>query len=100
MNALTAPPAATDDAPGPTAPAAGHAVSLLLTGADDGLLKVMTVLRSRRWAVRSLQVDLSGEVGRVDLVVAHDGRAAELLLEQLRRVVVVVRAEPGVSPAG
>lgn len=33
----------------------GHVVSLLLTDADDGLYKVLTMLRSRRWKVRSLQ---------------------------------------------
>jgi acetolactate synthase regulatory subunit len=73
----------------------GHVVSLLLTDADDGLYKVLTTLRSRRWKVRSLRVDMSGEIGRVDLVVTRDGRAADLLLEQLRRVVPVVRADLG-----
>ncbi len=71
----------------------GHVVSLLLTDADDGLYKVLTTLRSRRWKVRSLRVDMSGEIGRVDLVVTRDGRDADLLLEQLRRVVPVVRAD-------
>ncbi|WP_224393115.1 ACT domain-containing protein [Pseudonocardia sp. ICBG1293] len=91
MNAPTA------EHPARTASSAehGHVVSLLLTDADDGLHKVLTVLRSRRWRVRSLQVDLSGEVGRVELVVTRDGRDAGLLLEQLRRVVPVVRAELG-----
>ncbi|WP_374203659.1 hypothetical protein [Pseudonocardia sp. ICBG601] len=53
------------------------------------------MLRSRRWKVRSLRVDMSGEIGRVDLVVTRDGRDADLLLEQLRRVVPVVRADLG-----
>ncbi|WP_414706230.1 ACT domain-containing protein [Pseudonocardia sp. HH130629-09] len=66
-----------------------------MTDADDGLYKVLTVLRSRRWKVRSLQVDMSAEISRVDLVVARDGRDADLLLEQLRRVVPVVRADLG-----
>ena len=73
----------------------GHHVSLLVTGGDDGLVKVLTTLRSRRYQVRELRVDLTGEVGRVDLDVEPDGRDPELLLEQLRRVVAVVRAEHG-----
>ncbi|MER5675181.1 ACT domain-containing protein [Pseudonocardia alni] len=91
MNALTAERTSTDSDPAEH----GHVVSLLLTDADDGLYKVLTTLRSRRWKVRSLRVDMSGEIGRVDLVVTRDGRDADLLLEQLRRVVPVVRADLG-----
>lgn len=91
MNALTAERTRTDS----DTAERGHVVSLLLTDADDGLYEVLTMLRSRRWTVRSLRVDLSGEIGRVDLVVIRDGRDADLLLEQLRRVVPVVRADLG-----
>ncbi|ANY05508.1 ACT domain-containing protein [Pseudonocardia sp. HH130630-07] len=70
-----------------------HAYTLLVTGGDDGLIKVLTTLRSRRYAVRDLRADLSGDVGRVDVEVEPDGRGPDLLLEQLRRVVAVVRAD-------
>lgn len=84
-----------------SAPAA-HGVSVLVTGGDDGLLTVLSMLRSRRWAVRDVRADLAGEVGRVDVRVVPDGRDPQLLLEQLRRVVAVVRAErcPAATPAG
>lgn len=81
--------------PATTTTPAGHRFTLLVTGGTEGLMKVLTTLRSRRYAVRDLWVDLSGEVGRVEGTLEPDGRDADLVLEQLRRVVAVVRAEHG-----
>ncbi|MBP2366593.1 ACT domain-containing protein [Pseudonocardia parietis] len=74
---------------------AGHRFTLLVTDGTDGLTKVLTTLRSRRYAVCELRADLSGDVGRVEVGVEPDGRDPQLLLEQLRRVIAVVRAEHG-----
>lgn len=91
MTTLATAHPATPATPGSTC----HHLTLLVTGGDDGLMKVLTTLRSRRYAVRELRADLSGEVGRLDLAVEPDGRDPQLLVEQLRRVVAVVRAERG-----
>lgn len=69
--------------------------TLHVTGGTDGLMKVLTTLRTRRYAVRDLKVDLSGETGLVEGSLEPDGRDADLLLAQLRRVVTVVHAEHG-----
>lgn len=82
------------NSPTATAPTE-HRFALLVTGGDDGLAKVLSTLRTRRYTVRELRADLSGEHGRVDGSVEPDGRDPELLLEQLRRVVAVVAAEHG-----
>ena len=74
---------------------ARHRFTLLVTDGTDGLTKVLTTLRSRRYAVCELRADLSGDVGRVEVGVEPDGRDPQLLLEQLRRVIAVVRAEHG-----
>ncbi|GAA1386231.1 hypothetical protein GCM10009613_19870 [Pseudonocardia kongjuensis] len=82
-------------APSVTDGRAAHSFSLLVAGGGDGLTKVLVTLRSRRYELRELHVDLSGDIGRVEGSVEPDGRDPELLLEQLRRVVAVVRAEHG-----
>ena len=38
---------------------AGHRFTLLVSGGDDGMMKVLTTLRSRRYAVRDLQARLA-----------------------------------------
>ncbi|MEQ3553043.1 ACT domain-containing protein [Pseudonocardia nematodicida] len=73
----------------------GHRFTLLVHGGTDAVTKVLVTLRARRYTVRSLQVDLTGDTGRIDGSVEPDGRDPELLLAQLRRVVAVVRAEHG-----
>ncbi|MEV1292004.1 hypothetical protein [Pseudonocardia sp. NPDC049635] len=99
---MTAMPTAgsVETAPGAAPPAGrtgrdAHPFSLLVADGGDGLTKVLVTLRSRRYVLRELHVDLSGEFGRVEGSVEPDGRDPELLLEQLRRVVAVVRAEHG-----
>ncbi|WP_085913163.1 MULTISPECIES: hypothetical protein [Pseudonocardia] len=85
---------AVEGAPSPAACDA-HPFSLLVADGGDGLAKVLVTLRSRRYQLRELRADLSGDIGRVEGSVEPDGRDPELLLEQLRRVVAVVRAEHG-----
>lgn len=89
-------PSSVESAPSATGTARpAHPFSLLVADGGDGLTKVLVTLRSRRYELRELHVDLSGEIGRVEGSVEPDGRDPELLLEQLRRVVAVVRAEHG-----
>ncbi|MDN5916809.1 MAG: hypothetical protein L0I76_17175, partial [Pseudonocardia sp.] len=57
----------------------------------DGLAKVVTMLRGRRWDVRAVDADL--DAGALRLTVRTD--RVELLTRQLERVVVVGAVRAG-----
>jgi hypothetical protein len=77
-------------APAPTAfdEPAYRSVTASVTGGLDGALRVMTLLRGRRYRVRDLGVHV-GE-GRVTCTVLLTPADLDLLLARLRRLPVVV----------
>lgn len=74
-----------------------RAVVVYVTGGLDGVLRVMTLLRGRAYRVRDVEVDVREGVveSRVGATAYLTGVEADLLLARLRRMPVVVSAEPG-----
>ncbi|GAA3566890.1 hypothetical protein GCM10022222_58480 [Amycolatopsis ultiminotia] len=66
-----------------------------VVGGLAGALRVVTLLHSRRYAVRGLSVDVREGVveSRVSATVLLTAAEADLLLERLRRMPAVVSAE-------
>ncbi|MFF4259848.1 hypothetical protein ACFY1L_52790 [Streptomyces sp. NPDC001663] len=64
-----------------------------VTGALDGVMRVVTVLRARGYVVRDLSVDVREELhSELRATVVVTAQQADLLLERLRRLAVVVDA--------
>ncbi|MEU6578871.1 hypothetical protein [Streptomyces sp. NPDC046805] len=65
-----------------------------VTGGLDGVLRVAMVLRSRRYSVRDLVVDVreGSVVSEIRATVVLTTQQADLLLERLRRLTAVVDA--------
>ncbi|MBO0849522.1 MAG: hypothetical protein J2P20_08675 [Pseudonocardia sp.] len=74
-----------------------RAVVVYVTGGLDGVLRVMTLLRERAYRVRDVDVDVHEGVleSRVGATAYLTSEEADLLLARLRRMPVVVSAEPG-----
>ena len=111
MNGLAAPvlPArpATGHRPVPRRPAPAPApavdlstrrsVTAHVTGGLDGTLRVVTMLRSRRYRVRGLVVDVREDVpSRVSCAVVLTAAELDLMLARLRRMPTVVSAAESV----
>lgn len=86
-----------DDVPAGDAAPHYRTVAIHLTDGLDGVVRVVTVLRGRSYRVRDVRVDVREGVAesRIDATVLLTGAATELLLARLRRMPVVVSAEPG-----
>ncbi len=89
-------PAPVRPAPAPVAPdvPAPRSVTARVTGGLDGALRVVMMLRGRRYGLRDLGLDVrdDGEC-RVACTVVATATDVELLRARLRRLPVVVAAE-------
>lgn len=74
-----------------------RSIVIHLTGGLDGVLRLVTVLRGRCYRVRDVRVDVREGVpeSRIDATVLLTASDTALLLARLRRVPMVVTAEPG-----
>ena len=72
-----------------------RAVTAHVTDGLDGVLRVVTVLRGRRYRIRDLSVDVRDGVveSRVRCTLVLPAGELDLLLERLRRLPTVVSAE-------
>jgi hypothetical protein len=72
-----------------------RAVTAHVTDGLDGVLRVVTVLRGRRYRVRDLSVDVRDGVveSRVRCTLVLPAGELDLLLERLRRLPAVMSAE-------
>jgi hypothetical protein len=85
-------------APGATAghgPVVHRRVAVRVADGLDGVLRVASVLRGRRYRVRDLALDVREGVvvSEVRATVLLTAPETDLLLERLRRVVAVISAE-------
>ena len=71
-------------------------VIVQVTGGLDGVVRIATMLRGRRYRVRDLAVDVREGVvvSEVRATVVLTASETALLLERLRRLATVVSAEP------
>jgi hypothetical protein len=72
-----------------------RAVTAHVTDGLDGVLRVVTVLRGRRYRIRDLAVDVRDGVveSRVRCTLVLPAAELDLLLERLRRLPAVMSAE-------
>jgi|tagenome__1003787_1003787.scaffolds.fasta_scaffold17338362_1 hypothetical protein len=77
-------------APTPTDEPAYHSVTAAVTDGLDGALRVLTLLRGRRYRVRDLEVRV--DEGRVTCTVLLSRADLDLMLARLRRLPAVVSA--------
>lgn len=80
-----------------TAFPAHRTVIVLVTGGLDGVVRIATVLRGRRYRVRELAVDVREGVvvSEIRATVVLTASETDLLLERLRRLPAVVSADNG-----
>lgn len=72
-----------------------RAITVHVTGGFDGSLRVLVMLRGRRYRVRDLAVEVYEGVvqSRIDCTITLSAAETRLLLERLRRIPVVVTAD-------
>jgi hypothetical protein len=97
------PPAAASSPLGEDLPSAESPIQLIVDVTDglDGVMRVATMLRARRYLVRNLTVDLREgvAVSEVRATVLLTARETDLLLRRLRRIGVVTSASTPDGPA-
>lgn len=79
----------------PNAPEKHRSITAHVVGGLDGVLRVVTLLRGRRYRVRRLEIEVADSVleTRVECTVMLAASGSDLLLERLRRLPTVVSAE-------
>lgn len=95
---LTARAVPTTSAPSAERDLVAHrCVTAYVAGGLDGTLRVVAMLRGRRYRVHDLTVEVRDGVveSRVSATVSLTSADAELLLERLRRMPAVVSADHG-----
>lgn len=72
-----------------------RSITAHVVGGLDGVVRVVTLLRGRRYRVRRLEVEIRDGVleSRVECTVMLAASSRDLLLERLRRLPTVVSAE-------